>query len=176
MSVWIARCARCPDLIAAALVVGLLSASCRRSGLQGLDLLDLPLGAIAIPAVWNSALATSLGPSLLIALAAMAAALLALRTASVTTARLLTAVAMVGRRAVAGGDRSRRDRIAAMADPAGAVPARRWRRVIGSGALSPLAAMAWRRQDASLLAVLQRFSRLAVPVVAVLVLTGLSLR
>ena len=42
------------------------------------------------------------------------------------------------------------------------------------GALAPLAAMAWRRHH-GLLPVLHRFSRVAVPVVAVLVLTGLVL-
>ena len=58
-------------------------------------MLGLPLGAIATPAIWSSALATSLAPSLLIAAAALAAAMLALRTTSVTAARTLSAVAMV---------------------------------------------------------------------------------
>jgi hypothetical protein len=66
-----------------------------------------------------------------------------------------------------------RDCIAAMADPDGGVRPRRWRRVLGGGLL-PLAAMGW-RADTPLLPVLHRFSRLAVPVVAMLVLTGLTL-
>ena len=169
---WIASVRAVSDLIAAALVVGLLGIV-PSLGLQGLDVLGLPLGAIAIPAVWNSALATSLGPSLLIAAAALAAALLALRTASVTTARLLSAVAMVaaGLSLAATGH-------AATASPQWLTRTAVFVHGVGVafwvGALLPLAAMGW-RQDASLLAVLQRFSRLAVPVVAVLVLTGLTL-
>ena len=46
---WIGQGARRRDLIVAALVVGLVGAVASL-GLQGLDVLDLPLGAIAIPA------------------------------------------------------------------------------------------------------------------------------
>ena len=55
------------------LAIGLVSAVASL-GLQGLDLLNLPLDGIVTSAPWTSALATSLGPSLLIAIFAMAIA------------------------------------------------------------------------------------------------------
>ena len=142
-------------------------------GLQGLDLLGLPLGAIAIPVVWNSALATSLAPSLLIAAAALAAAMVALRTASPTAARILSAIAMVaaGLSLAATGH-------AATASPQWLTRTAVFVHGVGVafwvGSLLPLAAIGW-RADTPLLPVLHRFSHLAVPVVAVLVLTGLTL-
>lgn len=169
---WIAPARAASNLIAAALAVG-LAGIVPSLGLQGLDVLDLPLGAIATPAVWNSALATSLGPSLLIAAAALAAAMLGLRTTSVTAARTLSAVAMVaaGLSLAATGH-------AATASPQWLTRTAVFVHGVGVafwlGALLPLAAIGW-RGDAPLLRVLQRFSRLAVPVVAVLVLTGLML-
>lgn len=169
---WIAPARAASNLIAAALAVGFVSIV-PSLGFQGLDLLGLPLDAIAIPAVWNSALATSLAPSLLIAAAALAAAMLALRTASVTAARTLSAVAMVaaGLSLAATGH-------AATASPQWLTRTAVFVHGVGVafwvGALLPLAAIGW-RPEAALLPVLQRFSRLAVPVVAVLVLTGLTL-
>src|SRR4029077_19027201 len=65
-----------------ALAIGLVSAVASL-GLQGLDLLNLSLGGIVTSAPWASALATSLGPSLLIAIAAMAIAWFAWKSPSI---------------------------------------------------------------------------------------------
>ena len=78
-----------------ALAIGLVSALASL-GLQGLDLLNLPFGAIATSAPWASALATSLGPSLSIAIAVMAIAWFAWKRPSMTIARVLTTLAMAG--------------------------------------------------------------------------------
>ena len=72
-----------------ALAVGLVSAVASL-GLQGLDLLNLPLGGIVTSAPWASALATSLGPSLLIAIVAMAIAWYAWKSPSILMAWVLT--------------------------------------------------------------------------------------
>jgi copper transport protein len=156
----------------AALVVGLFSALASL-GLQGLDLLNLSLGDIATPAPWRAAAATSLAPSLLIAIAAMAVSIMARRNASASVARLLTAFALagVGVSLAASGH-------AATAPPQWLTRPAVFLHGVGVafwvGALVPLAAMAWTSAD-GLLPVLNRFSRAAVPVVAVLVLTGLTL-
>src|SRR6202453_3560152 len=71
-STWIARARAASNAIAAALAVGLIAAAASL-GLQGLDLLNLALGDLVTPAPWKAALATSLGRSLLIAIAAMTA-------------------------------------------------------------------------------------------------------
>src|SRR5204863_7627126 len=65
-------------------------------GLQGLDLLNLPLGGIVTSAPWTSALATSLGPSLLIAIVVMAIAWYAWKSPSIPIAWVLTTLTMVG--------------------------------------------------------------------------------
>src|SRR5262249_13187458 len=74
---WIARERTALALISAALIVGVVSAAASL-GLQGLDLLGLPLSGIVAAAPWKVALGTSLGPALLIAVAAMGLALAAL--------------------------------------------------------------------------------------------------
>jgi copper transport protein len=169
---WIGQGNGGANVIRGGLFVGLLGAVASL-GLQGIDLLDLPLGAVATPAPWTSALATSLGPSLLIAIAAMAAALMAWRSASRTVARALAAAAMagVGLSLAASGH-------AATAPPQWLTRPAVFLHGIAVaywvGALVPLAVLAWRRADC-LLPVLHRFSNLAAPVVAVLVLTGLTL-
>ncbi|HEY3793998.1 MAG TPA: copper resistance protein CopC [Bradyrhizobium sp.] len=156
----------------AALWIGLVSALASL-GLQGLDVLDLPLSAIAAVAPWQAGFATSLGPSLLIAMAAMVMAWFARRSASMTIARVLTSVAMlgVGLSLAASGH-------AATASPQWltrpslvlhGVAVAYW-----IGALAPLAVMARRRTD-TLPRVLNRFSAAAVPVVGMLVLSGLAL-
>jgi putative copper export protein len=72
-SAWIGRARTASNVIAVALAVGLISAAASL-GLQGLDLPNLTLVDMVTPAPWKAASATSLGPSLLIAIAAMAAA------------------------------------------------------------------------------------------------------
>lgn len=155
-----------------ALILGVASAVASL-GLQGLDLLNLPLGDIVTSAVWRGALATSLGPSLLIAITAMAIAGLSGRSPRLPISRALAVVAMagVGLSLAASGH-------AATASPQWltrpslflhGVTAAYW-----IGALTPLAAMAFRRSD-DLPRALNRFSTLAVPLVGLLVLSGVVL-
>ena len=125
------------------------------------------------PGALESALATSLGPSLLIAIAAMAIAYFARWSPSIAISRGLTSAAMVG-----VGLSLASSGHAATAPPQWLTRPSLFLHGVGVaywvGALAPLAAMAWRRSDA-LPRVLHRFSALAVPVVGVLVLTGLGL-
>jgi copper transport protein len=167
---WIAQARGGSRAIVAALGVGVLAAVASL-GLQGLDVLGLPLCDLATAAPWKAAAATSLGPSLLTAVAAMAAGLMALRNASGGRARTLSALAIggVGLALALSGH-------AATAPPQWLTRPTLFLHGVGvafwAGALVPLAAMAWRPTE-GLLAVVNRFSRCAVPVVGVLVLTGL---
>jgi copper transport protein len=155
-----------------ALVVGLVSALASL-GLQGLDLLNLPLGGILTSGPWQSALATSLGPSLSIAIVAMAMAWIAWQSPGILLCRVLAslAVAGVGLSLAASGH-------AATASPQWLMRPSLFLHGISAaywvGALAPLAMMARRRSD-HLPRVLQQFSAIAVPLVAVLVLGGLAL-
>lgn len=167
---WIARAGAASVAILVSLLVGVASAA-MSLGLAGLDLLGLPLSAIIAAAPWKIALGTSLGPSLLIATAALLAGILSQR--SVTSAnRALSAMALagVGLSLAASGH-------AATAPPefltrpavflhAAAV-------AFWLGALLPLLAVL--RGPQPTLPILARFSRLAVPVVGVLALSGLTL-
>jgi copper transport protein len=169
---WIASARAGSNVIVAVLIVGLCSAVASL-GLQGLDVSNLPLGDIAASAPWKTALATSLGPSLLTAIAAMAAGIVAQQSASVNLARALSALAMagVGMSLAASGH-------AGTAPPQWLTRPMVFLHGVGVaywvGAIAPLAAMAWKPTSA-LLPTLNRFSQLAVPVVGVLVLTGLTL-
>jgi copper transport protein len=169
---WIAPRRTPANTIAVALIVGVFSAVASL-GLQGLDLLDLPLSRIVSPTLWRVAAATSLGPALLIAIVAMAAGLTARRSASTDIARALSAVAMVG-----VGLSLASSGHAATAEPQWLTRPSVFVHGVGvafwAGALGPLAVMVWRLTE-GLLPVLNRFSRVAVPVVALLVLTGLTL-
>src|SRR4029450_10047652 len=78
-----------------ALAVGLVSAVASL-GLQGLDLLNLPLAGIVTSAPWASAIVTSLGPSLLIAILVMAIAWFAWQSPSILISWVLTTLAIVG--------------------------------------------------------------------------------
>jgi copper transport protein len=169
---WIAPTRANSTMTIAALAVGLLSALASL-GLQGLDVLGLPLRDILVLAPWKAAFATSLGPSLLTAIAALAVGFFAERSTSVNVARVLSALAMAGvgvSLAVTGH--------AATAQPQWLTRPMVFLHGVGvafwAGALTPLVAMAWRPAD-GLLAAVNRFSRLAVPVVGVLVLAGLGL-
>ena len=81
--------------ILGSLAIGLASAVASL-GLQGLDLLNLPLVALATLAPWKGALGTSLGPSMLIAIAAIAIARFAWQSPTMTIAWVLTSLSMVG--------------------------------------------------------------------------------
>lgn len=170
--VWLARSDAGGSVITTALVLGLVSAVAAL-GLQGLDLLDLPFADIVTPAPWKAAAATSLFSSLMIAIAAMIVATMARRDVGVSAARALSALAIVGvglALATSGH--------ASTAPPQWLSRPMVFLHGIGVafwiGALVPLVAIA-RRPSGSLLAVLNRFSRAAVPVVGALVLTGLIL-
>jgi copper transport protein len=169
---WIGQGACGTSAMVGALRTGLASAVASL-GLQGLDILNLPLAGIVTPAPWTSALATSLGTSLLIATAAMAVAYFALRSPTMTLSRVLTSAAMagVGLSLAATGH-------AATAPPQWLTRSSLFLHGVGVaywvGALVPLAAMAGWGAD-TLPSVLHRFSALALPVVGVLVLTGLGL-
>jgi copper transport protein len=155
-----------------ALAVGLVSAVASL-GLQGLDLLNLSLGGIVTSAPWTSALATSLGPSLLIAIGVMAIAWFAWKSPSIPIAWVLTALAImgVGLSLAASGH-------AATASPQWVTRPSLFLHGVAAaywiGALAPLAVMARRRND-DLPRVLKQFSAIAVPLVGFLVLSGLAL-
>ena len=142
-------------------------------GLQGLDLLNLPPGGIVTSAPWTSALATSLGPSLLIAIVVIAIAWYAWKNPSILIARVLTTSAMagVGLSLAASGH-------AATAQPQWLTRPSLFLHGVAVaywiGALAPLAVMAHRRND-ELPRVLKKFSAIAMPLVALLVLSGLVL-
>ena len=81
--------------VVAALTLGLLSAVVAL-GCQGLDLLGLPIRDILTLAPWRAAIATTLGPSLVIAAAAMGLGYHGLRSPSAKTAQTLSALALAG--------------------------------------------------------------------------------
>jgi copper transport protein len=169
---WIGQGASGSTVSRGALAVGLVSAVASL-GLQGLDLLNLPLGGIVTSAPWASALATSLGPSLLIAIVVMAIAWFAWQSPSILMTWVLTTLAIVGvgLSLAASGH-------AATASPQWLTRPSLFLHGISAaywiGALAPLAAMAYRRND-DLPRALKQFSAIAVPLVALLVLSGLVL-
>jgi copper transport protein len=169
---WIGQVRAGSSVIAAALTIGLLCAAASL-GLQGLDLLNLPLGSLFTAAPWKAAVVTSLFQSLLIAAGAMIAAVVALRSKVAGTAAMLSAFALagVGLSLASSGH-------AATAPPQGLTRPTVFLHGVGIafwiGALLPLLAMV-RQPAGALKPVLHRFSRVAVPVVGVLVLTGLLL-
>ncbi|MGN8548099.1 copper resistance CopC/CopD family protein [Bradyrhizobium sp. 13971] len=169
---WIAQGPAGERLIMWSLKIGLVGAIASL-GLQGVDLLNLPLSGIVTWAAWASAAGTSLFPALLLAIAAMLIAAITWRSPSFGAAFTRTAIAMicVGLSFAVSGH-------AATASPQWLTRAALFIHGVGvafwMGALSPLAVLAWQRKD-SLLRVLRHFSTLAVPVVALIALSGLAL-
>jgi copper transport protein len=157
--------------IIGSLRIGLVSAVASL-GLQGIDLLNLPLQGLLTLTPWTRALGTSLGPSLLIAIAAMAVARFGWTSPSMTAAWVRTSVAMagVGLSLATSGH-------AATAPPEWLTgPALFVHGVAVAfwiGALAPLIALS--RKKTGVLPVLLRFSRVAMPVVGVLVVCGFGL-
>ena len=159
-------------VIIGALRIGLVSAVASL-GLQGLDLLNLPLQGLFSFAPWKSAFGTSLAPSLLIAIASMLVARLGWQAPSMAISWRLTAAAMAGAGlslAISGH--------AATASPqwltGPAVFIHGVAVAFWVGALAPLLALS-RKRTGEVLPVLLRFSRIAVPVVGALALTGFGL-
>jgi copper transport protein len=152
--------------------IGLVSAVVSL-GLQGLDLLNLPLSGLFSFAPWQNAFGTSLSSSLLIAIVSMGVARIAWQSPSMGSAWRRTAAAMAGvglSLAVSGH--------AATAPPewvtGPAVFIHGVAVAFWVGALAPLLALA-RKRNGEFLPALLRFSRLALPVVGALVLTGFGL-
>jgi copper transport protein len=158
--------------VVAALTLGLVSVI-TSLGCQGLDLLGLPIRDILTLAPWQAAIATTLGPSLVIAAAAIGLSCLSLRHPSAKAARILSAVAMagVGLSLASSGH-------ASTAPPQWLARPAVFLHGIGLawwvGALLPLMALALSPAQ-PLLPVLHRFSKVAVPVVGIVALTGLLL-
>jgi copper transport protein len=168
---WIARERAAARVILVSLIVGIVSAVVSLA-LQGLDVLGLPLSRMFAVAPWKIALGTSLGPSLLVAIAALIAGMVAWRGSVTGLSRGLSALALagVGFSLAASGH-------AATAPPEfltrPAVFLHGTSVAFWLGALVPLIAMLRRPEPA--LPIVNRFSRAAVPVVGILALTGLAL-
>jgi copper transport protein len=169
---WIGRSDAGSSAVRAALAVGLFGAVASL-GLQGLDVLGLPLSGIVTAAPWKVALGTSLGPALLIAIAAMAISVFAFRRPFSGWARALSLLGLagVGLSLAATGH-------AATAPPEALTRPAMLLHGAGVafwlGALVPLVAIVWQQPKLSL-PVVRRFSAVAIPVVAVVVLAGLTL-
>ncbi|MBR0756794.1 CopD family protein [Bradyrhizobium jicamae] len=169
---WISHGPAGERLIMRALAIGLVSAIASL-GLQGVDLLNLPLWGVVTSAAWATAFSTSLFPAMLLAIAAMVIAAIAWRSPSIASSWRRTAVAMicVGLSLAVSGH-------AATASPQWLTRTALFIHGIGlaywMGALAPLAVLAWLRHE-SQLRVLRRFSTLALPVVALIALSGLTL-
>jgi copper transport protein len=155
-----------------ALALG-LAAAILSLGLLGLDLLGLPLSGLLGLAPWQVACATGFAASVLIACVAMVAAIAALRLSHRSAARVLAALALA-----AAGLSLTVSGHAATASPE--LLARTAIFIHGVtiafwlGALMPLAI--WLGQaKAGALPALNRFSRIAMPAVALLALSGLAL-
>ncbi|MGX4771564.1 copper resistance CopC/CopD family protein [Bradyrhizobium guangdongense] len=167
---WIAWSMTGMSLPRTALLVGLPS-TVVSLGVLGLDLLGLPLASFMTMAPWTIAFATSAGPALLVAIAAMLLALMALgrawyarALAAIAFAGVGLSLAMTGHAATASPETLTRP----------AVFVHGLAVAFWIGALAPLAALL-SKPNPAVLPLLNRFSRIAVPVVAALALTGLLL-
>ncbi|PSO14561.1 CopD family protein [Bradyrhizobium sp. MOS003] len=153
-----------------ALAIGLASAVAS-VGALGLDLLGLSLSALATSGPWKVAFATSAGPALLAAFAAMLLAYLALRSAWYARGLAMIAFIGVGLSLAMSGH-------AATAPPEVLTRPAIFLHGLGVafwvGALAPLVALVSKPTMATL-PIVNRFSRIAALAVGVLALTGLAL-
>ena len=137
-------------------------------GLQGLDLLGLPLAGLAGPAPWRAALGTSFAITALFELAAFALAALTLRGEAPGAALGLASLICIGCASAASGH-------AATADPfwlmRPAMFLHAAAAAIWAGSLPPLLWLAMSEGDAFKSA-LRRFSSIAVATVAALLVLG----
>lgn len=167
---WVARSTIAMAVPRMALALGLLGAVAS-VGALGLDLLGLPLTALATASPWKVAFATSAGPALLIACAAMLLALMALRSAWYARALAMIAFIGVGWSLAMTGH-------AATAPPETLTRPAIFFHGLGVafwiGALAPLIVLL-SKPTAATVPIVSRFSRIAVPAVAVLAVTGLGL-
>ncbi|MCK1359955.1 CopD family protein [Bradyrhizobium sp. 199] len=153
-----------------ALALGLPSAAVSLGAL-GLDLLGVPLTGLATAAPWKVAFATSAGPALLVAMAAMLLAVIALYGTWYARAFAIIAfigvglsLAMTGHAATAPPEMLTRPALFLHG-----LAVAFW-----IGALAPLGALASKPTSATL-PVVNRFSRIATAAVGGLALTGLGL-
>lgn len=153
-----------------ALAIGLPSAVASLGAL-GLDLLGLPMAALMTAAPWKVAFATSAGPALLVAVAAMLLAVMALHSAWYARALAILAFVGIGLSLAMTGH-------AATAPPEALTRPAIFLHGLGVafwiGALAPLVALV-SKPTAATLPVVNRFSRIAALAVGVLALTGLGL-
>ncbi|WP_339033852.1 CopD family protein [Bradyrhizobium symbiodeficiens] len=153
-----------------ALALGLVSAAAS-VGALGLDLLGLPPSALATSGPWKVAFATSAGPALLVAFAAMLLAYLALCSAWFARALAMIAFIGVGLSLAMTGH-------AATAPPEALTRPAIFLHGLGVafwvGALAPLGVLVSKPTMATL-PIVNRFSRIAALAVGVLALTGLAL-
>ncbi|MER9563759.1 MULTISPECIES: copper resistance CopC/CopD family protein [unclassified Mesorhizobium] len=169
---WLAQGGRSGQrLIAAAILCGLVAGPLSL-GFQGLDALGAPLARLAQPVIWQTALGTSFGWTVLIALMALGLSLLSLVVPPADAKPLaLAGLVGVGAALAASGH-------ASAAEPQwltrpmvflhGAAIA------VWAGALAPLG-LALKRQPAKAGPLLRRFSRAILFVVAVLAAAGIVL-
>jgi copper transport protein len=139
-------------------------------GIQGLDALAAPLGALADPDVWLQGWRTSLGTSATIAVAALVVGRLSLDDGTPRRARVLSGVALIGM-----GVASAASGHAGTAEPQWLTRTSVFVHVTGLafwvGALVPLFAML-RGHDPRGVAIMNRFSAAILPVVIGLVIAG----
>jgi copper transport protein len=156
--------------VAAALLAGLAAAPLSL-GLQGLDALGAPLAHFLAPAIWHAALETSFRFTIWIAVASLLLGLLALTLRRAAKPLSLAALAGAGAALAASGH-------ASAADPQWLMRPMVFLHGMGiafwSGALVPLG-LALKRRAPGATAFLRRFSRLILPVVAILVAAGVVL-
>jgi copper transport protein len=155
--------------IAVFLLFGLVAAPLSL-GLQGLDALDAPLSHFLDPVIWKAALSTSFAWSVLIAMIALGLALLSLLLPG---RRFLALIALAGTGAALAASGH-----ASAADPQWLTRPLVFLHGAGiafwTGALLPLG-LALKRRTPGASALLGRFSRSILPVVAILVLSGVIL-
>ncbi len=154
-----------------AILCGLVAAPASL-GLQGLDALGAPLSHLAQPVIWRTGLDTSFGWTVLAALIALGLGLLSLAGPRVAAKPVaLAGLAGVGIALAASGH-------ASAAEPQWLTRPMVFLHGVGiafwAGALMPLG-LALKGQSADVAPILRRFSRMIVPVVAVLVAAGIVL-
>ena len=169
---WIAHVASARYIVLSAIILGAVAAV-TSLGLLGLDLLGLPLSALFTAAPWQVAAGTGFAASLLIAAVGLIVAIVALQVAQELIARVLAVVALAG-----AGLSLTVSGHAATASPEllarGAIFIHGVAIAFWLGALMPLSILVGQVKGGALPA-LNRFSRVAVPVVGLLALSGFAL-